>query len=280
MKVLVTGSSGRLGKEIIKYLRAREIAYIGIDLVPAETTDAVVDIRDRAKLDNLFSQVDHVIHTAALHGKHTDLNLPREDFIQVNILGTLNLLNLSVKHSIKKFVYTSTTSIYGKAMVHPEQAVWVEESLTPIPRDIYDITKQATENLCQDFFEKEGLATCVLRVSRFMDEPINNIVNYRLYRGLAETDGALAHYRALITPLDTFEIFNVSNKSPFTKGDLAKLKTNPVSVILNYFPRADEVYKARGWNFPTSIDRVYDITKAERILGYQPQQNFTEIINV
>ncbi|QHT68063.1 NAD-dependent epimerase/dehydratase family protein [Rhodocytophaga rosea] len=71
-----------------------------------------------------------------------------------------------MEFGIKKFLY-STTSIYGNAMVHASQAVWVEENLLPDPRDIYDITKLTAELLCRDFFEKEGIETTVLRVSRF-----------------------------------------------------------------------------------------------------------------
>jgi nucleoside-diphosphate-sugar epimerase len=279
MKVLVTGSSGKLGKEIIDLFRNRNIESLGVDLTAADTTDKQVDIRDEQQLNKLFDGVSHVIHTAALHGKHTDLNVPREEFVNTNILGTLNLLNLSVQHNVDRFIYTSTTSIYGGAMVSEKQAIWVDELLIPEPRDIYDITKQAAEELCKDFHKIEGLKTTVLRVSRFMEESKNNIANYRLYRGLDEQDGAIAHFLAATNNFHEFEIFNISNKSPFQIYDLEQLKNNPKQVILKYYPDAEKIYESMNWVFPISIDRVYDISKAERKLGYTPRQNFWKLIN-
>jgi nucleoside-diphosphate-sugar epimerase len=279
LKVLVTGSSGKLGKEIIDLFRNRNIESLGVDLTAADTTDKQVDIRDEQQLNKLFDGVSHVIHTAALHGKHTDLNVPREEFVNTNILGTLNLLNLSVQHNVDRFIYTSTTSIYGGAMVSEKQAIWVDELLIPEPRDIYDITKQAAEELCKDFHKIEGLKTTVLRVSRFMEESKNNIANYRLYRGLDEQDGAIAHFLAATNNFHEFEIFNISNKSPFQIDDLEQLKNNPKQVILKYYPDAEKIYESMNWVFPISIDRVYDISKAERKLGYTPRQNFWKLIN-
>ena len=278
MRVLVTGSSGRLGREIVKCLHTHGIETTGIDVSPASTTSRIIDIRNVVELSDAVEQATHIIHTAALHGKHYDLNVPRIEFVKTNVFGTLNLLNLAVRFGIEKLVYTSTTSIYGKAMGDPEKAVWVDETLVPIPRDIYDITKQAAENLCRDFFEKEGLPTCVLRVSRFMEEPPNSIANYRLYRGLDESDCAHAHYLALNASLQSFEIFNISNKSPFSKDDLVELKFDAAAVIKKNHPEAAELYAANAWTLPESIDRVYDISKAEEMLNYHPTQNFPEYV--
>ncbi|UOQ68996.1 hypothetical protein [Hymenobacter volaticus] len=76
-------------------------------------------------------------------------------------------------------------------------AVWVDEELVPQPRAIYDITKQAGENLCRNFFEQEELFTALLRVARFLPESENVTLNYRLYRGLDAQEGALGHFLAL-----------------------------------------------------------------------------------
>lgn len=279
MKVLVTGSAGRLGKEIIELLRLRKIESIGIDLVKSETTDILLDIRNKKEILKITKKADRIIHTAAVHGRHMDLNLPRIEFIETNILGTLNLLEASIHNGIKSFVYTSTTSVYGKSMENKHAAVWVNEALPAVPRDIYDITKLAGENLCRDFFEKEKLNTCVLRVSRFMDEPKNSIANYRLYRGLDEKDGAEAHLLATQRQFKSFEIFNISNDSPFKTADLKSLKSNPEKLILRHYPTSKGIYKKLGWTFPKSIDRVYSIDKAKRILKYRPKNNFLEYIS-
>ena len=151
-RILLTGSSGQLGREIVTQLKAKEYDIVGIDIIASSTTDQVIDIRNTEQINKISIGFDAIIHTAAIHGKHYELNYPREDFIRTNIDGTFNLLNACVLNGVKKFLYTSTTSIYGNAMVNPEQAVWVDESLTPDPRDIYDITKLTAELLCKDFF--------------------------------------------------------------------------------------------------------------------------------
>ena len=279
MKVLVTGSSGRLGRSVVELLRSKNIQCIGMDLLPSDTTDVLADIRDKNDILKITKGVGHVIHTAAVHGRHMDMNMPRSEFVETNIMGTLNLLEESVEAGVKSFIYTSSTSVYGKSMEDTSSAVWVDEELPAIPRDIYDITKLAGENLCKDFFEKEGLNGCVLRVSRFMEEPENSIANYRLYRGLDERDGALAHWLALHKRFKSFEIFNISNETPFTKADLIDLKTDPRKVILRYYPKCEEIYNKRQWTFPQSIDRVYAIDKAKRMLDYRPVNNFMEYVS-
>ncbi|MBS7563730.1 NAD(P)-dependent oxidoreductase [Mucilaginibacter sp. Bleaf8] len=279
MKVLVTGSAGKLGKAVVAKLRSTNNVVVGVDLLPGATTDLILDIKDKDEVKKACMGIDAIIHTAAIHGKHSDLNYPREAFIDTNIYGTLNLLNASVQQGVKKFLYISTTSIYGTAMVDPDQAVWVNEDLAAQPRDIYDITKQAAEQLCKDFFYKEGLQTSVYRVGRFLPEAANLQANHRLYRGLDERDGAEALYLALQHHFQDFEIMNIASSSTFSKSDLKTLKDNPAAVILKLYPEAGAIYQANNWSFPESIDRVYVIEKAKKLLGYSPKFTFDYLIH-
>ncbi|MBC8988212.1 NAD(P)-dependent oxidoreductase [Pedobacter sp. N36a] len=192
MRILVTGASGRLGSVTVNHLRRFNQHVVGIDLIKHPATDQLIDIQNPQELEEILQGMDAIVHTAALHGRHYDLNYSREAFIDVNIKGTLHLLNAAVKNGLKKFIYISTTSIYGTAMTAEDQAVWVDETLIEEPRDIYDITKQCAEQLCKDFFYKEGLETTVYRVARFLPETENLTINHRLYRGLDERDGAEA----------------------------------------------------------------------------------------
>lgn len=277
-KILVTGSSGKLGKEIVRLLKKNNYKVLGIDLLQGDTTDELIDIRDKNAIKEVTEGMDAIIHTAALHGKHTDLNYSRDKFIDTNINGTNNLLSVSIENGINKFLYTSTTSIYGTAMVNDKQAVWVDEELTPEPRDIYDITKLTCELLCKDYFEKEGIETTVLRVSRFLPEDVNTKANHRIYRGLDEEDGAKAHQLVLEKKFNSFEIYNISNDSPFKKVDLVELYRNPKKVICKYYPEAEAFYKKNNWKFQKSIDRVYSIEKAKKDLNYLPIKNFDSFI--
>jgi UDP-glucose 4-epimerase len=274
MKILVTGSSGQLGSVTVKLLKAYGYTIYGIDIIPSETTDELIDLKNTESIMETCRGYDAVIHTAAIHGKHYELKYPRQMFIDTNIIGTLNLLNACIKNGIPKFLFTSTTSIYGEAMVDAEKAVWVEESLKEQPRDIYDITKQTAEQLCMDFFYKEGLQASVYRIARFLPEADNLKINHRLYRGLDERDGAEALRLALDITFNEFETFNISSGSPFGKEELNAIKYNPESVILKHYPDAAEIYKTRGWKFPASIDRVYVTEKAKIQLGYQPVYTF------
>jgi UDP-glucose 4-epimerase len=279
MKVLVTGSSGQLGSATVKHLKKHGHIVYGIDIVPSGTTDELIDITNPDSMMATCRGFDAVIHTAALHGKHYESGYPRSSFININITGTLNLLNACIKNGVPGFLYTSTTSIYGDAMVDPEKAVWVNELLTEQPRDIYDITKQTAEQLCKDFFNKEGLQTSVYRVARFLPETDNLRLNHRLYRGLDERDGAEALRLGLGVEFKNFEIFNISSGSPFDETELHAIKQNPEPVILKHYPAAAEIYKANGWQFPKSIDRVYVCDKALRYFNYKPVYTFDYLLH-
>ena len=279
MKILVTGSSGKLGSVTVNRLKDFGYQVLGADIMASITTDVIADVTNKLQMLDITRGMDAVIHTAALHGRHMDLNYSREDFIQTNINGTLNLLNACVANGVKKFLFTSTTSIYGKSLVDDNQAVWVDENLAVQPRDIYDITKQTCEELCREFFVKEGLQATVYRVGRFLPEPDQLMLNHRLYRGLDERDGAEAVRLALDYNFAQFEILNVSSGSVFQKEDLIALKHDAQRVIMKYYPAAAELYQANNWKFPQSIDRVYSSDKCRRVLGYQPKYTFEYMLN-
>src|SRR6201991_4599951 len=234
MKVLVTGASGHLGSATVNHLKAHGHHVYGIDVITSATTHELIDIKDKLSVDKVTAGFDAIIHTAALHGKHYELNYPREAFIESNITGTLNLLNACIKNNVSRFLYTSTTSIYGSALIDAEKAVWVDELLVEKPRNIYDITKQTAQQLCKDFFYKEGLQASVYRVGRFLPESDNLKINHRLYRGLDERDGAEAFRLALNITFKDFEIFNISSGSPFSKNETVLLKHSPREVILQH----------------------------------------------
>jgi UDP-glucose 4-epimerase len=276
MRILITGSSGQLGSEIARQLSSQH-DIIGIDMVEGVWTHQRVDIVDREAVRRLMKGIDAVIHIASLHAPHL-ITVSKQAFIDVNITGTLNLLEDATEGGVRRFVYTSSTSLYGHALIPHEQAVWVTEELPPQPRDMYDITKRAAEDLCQHFARGRGLPTICLRTSRFFPEPPPLVALYRLYRGGDVRDAAKAHVLAVSNQEILFDVFNISAQSPFAQRDLPALVRDAPSVLRNKAPEAFFLFRQQGWTVPQSIDRVYVIERAYQQLGYRPRYSYPEYL--
>jgi UDP-glucose 4-epimerase len=100
----------------------------------------------------------------------------RKDFVDTNITGTLNLLEQALTTGVGSFVLTSTTSVFGDALIPPAgaPAAWLTEEVRPVPKNIYGVNKATAEDLCQLFHRNHGLACIVLRTSRFFPEEDDN----------------------------------------------------------------------------------------------------------
>jgi len=276
MRILVTGTSGQIGSVIAEML-SPDHSVVGVDLIPGKITTHIGNLSDRDFAFSVTKGIDIVIHTASLHAPHVK-EYPSEAFIDTNVKGTQTLLEASIKNRIHRFIYTSTTSLYRYAMVPSEKAVWVTETLRPKPRDIYDVTKIAAENMCRLMSETHELPCLSLRVSRFFPEPEYLMAIYRLYRGVDVRDAAAAHILAIEADICGYDVFNVSARSPFSEDETPELLHDAPRVLRRLFPSIDELFAQKGWKFPQSIDRVYVIEKAEKHLGYRPKYNFNEYL--
>ncbi len=275
MKVLVTGSSGRIGGAIAARLSLRH-QVTGYDLRPGPLTGVVGDVCDTARLAGQCAGQDAVVHTASLHVP--DLaSRSAQDFRDVNVAATRRLLQACGEAGVRRFVYTSTTSLYGDALVPAAgAAVWVTEDLAPRPRDIYDETKLAAEAACAEA-AAGGLDCVSLRMSRCFPEEPRLVAIYRLYRGVDAEDVAQAHELALAAPSRGFATFNISAPPPFTPADCPRLFTDAGTVVQERFPWAAAEFARRGWLLPASIDRVYVVDRAMRGLGYRPVHDFASL---
>lgn len=269
--VLVTGSSGLIGKVVAKRL-SRQAKVIGIDLVDGEFTNVLGDIRDTHLLNGVMQGVDCVFHLAALLTPHVDVKT-RSEFYDVNVNGTDALLESARKNQVPRFVLTSTTSVYGCTTRPKSSAIWVTEDLEPFSEDIYDETKLEAERLCRSAAD-DSLTCAVLRMSRCFPEPENLLVFYRLYRGVDSRDVAEANYLAMHADLNRFEIFNISAEPPFKESDCDELFEDSLSTIEKYYPGSKNLFDQNGWSMPQCIDRVYVVDKAKTMLGYSPQFSF------
>lgn len=275
MKVLVTGTSGRIGSAIAKrFILDAEV--IGVDIIPGRFTTHVGDITNRWFLDDVMHDIYAVVHCAAYHAPHVGV-VDDSKFRNVNVTGTENLINKALATKVKRFVYTSTTSVYGCSTRLKNEAVWVTEELEPNPEDIYDETKLKAEELCYNA-SKAGLDTIVLRISRCFPEPDHIMVFYRLYRGVSREDVAEAHLQAVQSGLKGFHVFNISASSPFIKEECKSLLNDPWSIIDRRFPKARSQFLSAGWQLSDSIDRVYVIEKAVNLIKYNPKGNFENFL--
>jgi nucleoside-diphosphate-sugar epimerase len=292
MKSLVTGSAGHLGEALVRTLTTLNHEVVGLDILASAFTTEVGSIADRACVRRCMAGVKSVFHVATLHKPHVGTH-SRQDFIDTNLTGTLNLLEEAVAAGVRSFVFTGTTSVFGDALVPPEgaPAAWITEDVTPVPKNIYGVTKAAAEDLCQLFHRNQGLACIVLRTSRFFAEPDddrqvresftdeNVKANEYLSRRVDIEDVVGAHLLAAErAPTLGFRKYIISATTPFLPDDLAALRRDAPAVVRLRVPRYEAEYQRRGWRMFPGIERVYVNARARHELGWQPRYDFAAII--
>jgi UDP-glucose 4-epimerase len=288
MRILVTGSSGHLGEALVRVLREAGDEAVGVDILPSPFTAVVGSIADRATVRRCVAGAEAILHTATLHKPHVGSH-GRQEFVDTNVTGTLNLLEEAVAARVSRFVFTSTTSAFGGALVPPPgaPAAWITEDVAPVPRNIYGVTKRAAEDLCELAHRESGLPCLILRTSRFFPEGddrddvrtaydhLNVKVNELLYRRVDLEDVVSAHRCALARAGELgFGRYIVSATTPFTADDLPELRADAPAVVRRRFPEYEALYAARGWRMFDSIERVYDNARARGELGWAPRYDF------
>jgi UDP-glucose 4-epimerase len=245
-------------------------------------------VADRALVRDAMRGVDAVLHAATLHKPHVGTH-DRRAFLDTNVTGTLNLLEEAVAAGASRFVFTSTTSAFGRALTPPPgaPAAWVTEDVAPVPRNIYGVTKTAAEDLCELVHRDHGLPCLILRTSRFFPEAddrddvrdgyedANLKVNELLYRRVDLEDVVSAHRLALErAPELGFGRYIISATTPFTRDDLGDLRADAPAVVRRLFPDYEAAFARRGWSMFPSIERVYVNARARSELGWAPRYDF------
>lgn len=167
MKVLVTGGAGFIGSHIVDELLEKKYEVVVIDnlitghesRIPNGVKLIKADIRE--SLDSAFmsEKPDVIIHQAAQVSVANSTLQPLYDADE-NIMGTINLLNLSVKYNIKKFIFASSAAVYG----NPSQLPIIENH-PPQPISFYGLSKLTAESYIQLFSKFYGLSYAILRYS-------------------------------------------------------------------------------------------------------------------
>lgn len=293
MSSLVTGSAGHLGEGLVRTLRAAGEDVTGLDIKRSPWTDRVGSIRDKALIQELMTGVQTVFHTATLHKPHVATH-SKQDFIDTNLSGTLNLLNCASAAGVAQFIFTSTTSVFGNALRPPPgtPAAWITEAVVPEPKNIYGVSKATAEDLCLLTHRQRALACIVLRTSRFFPEEddnrerrqqftnVNLKANEFLYRRVDIQDVVEAHLRArACAGRIGFGRYIISATSPFEPDDLAELNSNAPAVVARKYPGYQAIYERHNFRMQQHIDRVYVNTAARRDLGWSPEWNFETVLD-
>jgi UDP-glucose 4-epimerase len=192
------------------------------------------------------------------------------------------------------FIYTSTTSAFGRALTPPpaQPAAWITEDVVPVPKNIYGVTKLAAENLCELFHRNRGLPCLILRTSRFFPEADDNSAmrqaydddnikaNEFLYRRVELEDVVSAHLLALEKAHSLlFGRYIISATTPFAREDREELGRNAPAVVERRVPDYRDQYARRNWRMFPAIDRVYVNERARTELGWRPRYDFQFVID-
>ncbi len=303
MTFLVTGAAGFIGSHLVERLLATtEHRVVGVDNFEPFYPRAVkernlsgladnprftfveLDLRDKTRTSALYAQhaPESVFHWAARAGVRPSIEDPA-GYVDSNVVVTTTLLQLAAEHATKRFVFASSSSVYGNNAKVP----FAEHDTTDAPVSPYAATKKACELLCHAFHDLGGFSTACLRlftvygprqrpdlaIHKFAraileDRPVTlygDGGSSRDYTFIADiVDGVLAadaHLAA--SPRPTHDVFNLGNASPVKLSEL-------VSLLEEATGRRARIEGAPMQ--PGDVLRTYaDITHARDTLGYQPK---------
>jgi len=303
-RVLVTGAAGFIASYLSERLLKKGIAVVGVDsfddfydpaikeqnLAQARDHEGFSlvrgDIRDRELLEGLPDGIDSIVHIAARAGVRPSIAQPRL-YYDVNVMGTLNLMELARKREIRKFVFASSSSVYGNNRSVP----FSEEDRVDNPISPYAATKKAAELLAHSYTHLYGITCLCLRF-------------FTVYGPRQRPDLAIHKFSKLMSRGEEIPMFgDGSSERDYTYIDdilqgleaslgwvhehegvheilnLGESRTvalrEMISVIgeeLGIEPRIRRLPEQPG-----DVDRTFaDISKARNILGYDPQWDFRE----
>jgi UDP-glucuronate 4-epimerase len=245
-----------------------------------------LDIVDFEKLRELFEKhkPDAIIHLAAMAGVPLSAKKPRL-YTQVNVDGSVNLLELSKEFGIKQFVFASTASAYGQK----DHKVREEEGVS-YPWSIYGATKSAGEVLCHAFYKIFGLNVAIARIFGPIYGPLQRPYGMLIQR--------VINYVHNLKTITVYGIKGLETAKDFTYIDdevnglllcldkntgynAYNIGTSEAIPIKNWFKAVGEAM-GKGVNYeivdadPGDVATSADITKARTILGYDPKMDYRE----
>lgn len=295
MRILVTGAAGFIGSHLCERLLADGCAVVGVDnfddfydprikrrniaecLKNDDFQFFEADIRDSAAMAGIIEQgVEIIVHLAAKAGVRPSIAEPLL-YNDVNINGTMVLLELAKKHKIGKIIFASSSSVYG----NNEKVPFSEDDNVDFPISPYAATKKAGELICHTYHHLFGTSiTCLrfftvygprqrpdLAIHKFArlierGEPIEVYGDGSMMRDFTYIDDIIDGAVAAIDRCAGFNIYNLGESRPITVRDLIAEIENALGkkAAKEYLPPQ-----------PGDVERTYaDITRAGKDLDYHP----------
>lgn len=288
VKVVVTGGAGFIGSNLVDRLIERGFEVHVIDNLSAGkkenlntgATLHIADIRDLSKMKEIIAGASYVFHLAALPRVQFSIENPI-DTHDVNVNGTLNLLIASAQAHVKKFVYTSSSSVYGDQPIMP-----LLETMTPDPKSPYGLHKLTGELYCKVWSSVYGLPTVCLRY-------------FNVYGKRQSDEGAYALVIAKFlkqkregTPMtitgDGSQTRDFTHVSDVVAANILAMESDKVglgeaiNIGAGNNASVNEVAKIIGGetvNTPVRLephDTLADNSKAKELLGWEPKVKLEE----
>lgn len=305
-RVLITGGCGFLGVHLARQLIKGNYEVTLFDIADLDAKDLIGkvkyikgDVLSKKDADNAVKNQDYIVHAAAA------LPILREKKIifDVNINGTRNVLDASLKNRVKRFVFISSTAVYGIPRHLPEKET---NPLDPI--GYYGESKVAAENLCLEY-SKKGLSVNILRPKSFLGPERLGVFELwfeaiftgkgvfilgngnNKYQLLSVSDVVDAIIKAMNSKIDG-EIFNIGaaefqtwNKDlgaviqyAKSKSKIVKLPTIPSQILLGILETFN-LSPIAAWHYKTMpVDSYIDIKKAKKLLNWSPKKSNEELL--
>jgi nucleoside-diphosphate-sugar epimerase len=299
-KVLITGCAGFIGYKVCEEFLKNDYEVIGIDNFDPyydlslkeyrlnylknynNFNFVLMDIRDKNALRNLFKiyNFEGVINLAAKAGVRASILNPK-DYFDVNVIGTLNILELMLEFNVNKIILASTSSIYAGHKPPFKEDMKCDNVLSP-----YAVSKKCAENLVYTFYHLYGISSIILRyftvygpagrpdmsIFRFIywmlkDKEIIIYGDGNQRRSFTYVED-VANATFLAYRLNGFEIINVGNDQDNKLIDVV----NKIGEILNKEPKI--IYEP--FNKADIYETKADITKARKLLNWEPKIKIDE----
>ncbi|UCG56400.1 MAG: GDP-mannose 4,6-dehydratase [Phycisphaerales bacterium] len=301
MKVLVTGAAGFIGSHLSERLLADGRQVIGLDnfddfydpkikrrnITGCQNNSNFqlieADIRDRSAVEEATTGgIDTIVHLAARAGVRPSIAQPQL-YADVNVNGTIVLLEAAKKHNVQRFIFASSSSVYGNNKKVP----FSEDDNVDFPISPYAATKKACELICHTYHHLCGIAiTCLrfftvygprqrpdLAIHKFASlieqgKPIPVYGDGTMMRDFTYIDDIIQGTVAAIDKAGGFKIYNLGESRPISVNDLVA----KIEIALG-----KKAVKEHLPPQPGDVERTYaDVTKATAELGYDPATNFEE----